>query len=45
MEGTLVPIYKNKYDIQNCVNCHGIELMSHNIKLRDRGMCKDWEKK
>ncbi|KAL5139739.1 LINE-1 retrotransposable element ORF2 protein [Glycine soja] len=33
---TLVPIYKNKGDIQNCANYRGIKLMSHTMKL--------WEK-
>ena len=32
----LVPIYKNKGDIQNCANYRGIKLMSHTMKL--------WEK-
>ena len=30
---TLVPIYKNKRDIQNCNNYRGIKLMSHTMKL------------
>ena len=29
----LVPIYKNKGDIQSCTNYQGIKLMSHTIKL------------
>ena len=29
----LVPIYKNKGDIQSCTNYRGIKLMSHTIKL------------
>jgi Reverse transcriptase (RNA-dependent DNA polymerase) len=33
---TLVPIYKNKGDIQDCANYRGIKLMSHSMKL--------WEK-
>ena len=33
---TLVPLYKNKRDIQNCANYRGIKLMSHTMKL--------WEK-
>ena len=33
---TLVPLYKNKGDVQNCANYRGIKLMSHTMKL--------WEK-
>ena len=29
----LVPIYKNKRDIQSCTNYQRIKLMSHTIKL------------
>ena len=32
----LVPIYKNKGDIQNCSNYRGIKLMSHTMKLWER---------
>jgi hypothetical protein len=32
----LVPIYKNKGDIQSCTNYRGIKLMSHTIKLWER---------
>ena len=32
----LVPIYKNKGDIQCCTNYRGIKLMSHTIKLWER---------
>ena len=32
-KSTLIPIYKNKEDIQNCGNHQGIKLMSHTIKL------------
>lgn len=35
-KSTLVPIFKNKGDIQNCANYRGIKLMSHTMKL--------WEK-
>ena len=35
-KSTLVPLYKNKDDIQNCFNYRGIKLMCHNMKL--------WEK-
>jgi len=33
---TLIPIYKNKGDIQNCANYRGIKLMSHTMKLWER---------
>ena len=32
----LVPISKNKGDIQNCINYRGIKLMSHTTKLWER---------
>nr|CBL94163.1 putative RNA-directed DNA polymerase (Reverse transcriptase) [Malus domestica] len=32
----LVPIYKNKGDVQNCMNYRGIKLMSHTMKLWER---------
>jgi Reverse transcriptase (RNA-dependent DNA polymerase) len=32
----LVPIFKNKRDIQNCTNYRGIKLMSHTMKLWER---------
>ena len=32
----IVPIYKNKGDIQNCSNYRGIKLMSHTMKLWER---------
>ena len=32
----LIPIYKNKGDIQSCTNYWGIKLMSHTIKLWER---------
>jgi hypothetical protein len=34
----IVPIYKNKGDIQDCTNYHGIKLMSHTMKLWERVM-------
>jgi hypothetical protein len=33
---TLVPIFKNKRDIQSCTNYRGIKLMSHTMKLCER---------
>jgi hypothetical protein len=33
---TLVPIFKNKEDIQSCTNYRGIKLMSHTMKLWER---------
>jgi hypothetical protein len=33
---TLVPIFKNKGDIQSCTNYRGIKLMSHTSKLWER---------
>ena len=33
---TLIPIYKNKGDVQDCGNYRGIKLMSHTMKLRER---------
>jgi hypothetical protein len=33
---TLIPIYKNKGDIQSCANYRGIKLMSHSMKLWER---------
>ncbi|KAL3506245.1 hypothetical protein ACH5RR_031627 [Cinchona calisaya] len=35
-KSTLIPIFKNKGDIQNCVNYRGIKLMSHMMKLWER---------
>jgi uncharacterized Zn finger protein len=32
----LVPIFKNKGDIQNCTNYRGIKLMSHTMNLWER---------
>ena len=32
----LIPIYKNKGDIQDCANYRGIKLMSHTMKLWER---------
>ncbi|KAK3552523.1 hypothetical protein QTP86_013248 [Hemibagrus guttatus] len=32
----LVPIFKNKGDVQSCSNYRGIKLMSHTMKLRER---------
>ncbi|AQK55117.1 hypothetical protein ZEAMMB73_Zm00001d051783 [Zea mays] len=33
---TLVPIFKNKADVQSCTNYRGIKLMSHTMKLWER---------
>jgi hypothetical protein len=32
----LVPIFKNKGDVQSCTNYRGMKLMSHTIKLWER---------
>jgi hypothetical protein len=32
----LVPIFKNKGDIQSCINYRGIKLMSHTMNLWER---------
>ena len=32
-KSTLVPLYKNKGDIQSCFNYRGIKLMCHTMKL------------
>ena len=32
----LVPIFKNKGDVQSCGNYRGIKLMSHTMKLWER---------
>jgi hypothetical protein len=32
----LVPIFKNKGDVQSCANYRGIKLMSHTMKLWER---------
>ena len=34
----LVPIYKNKGDVQDCGNYRGIKLMSHTMKIWERVM-------
>ncbi|KAL3363598.1 hypothetical protein AABB24_012720 [Solanum stoloniferum] len=33
---TMVPLYKNKGDIQNCNNYRGIKLLSHSMKIWER---------
>ena len=35
-EGTLIPIFKDKGDIQGCENYQGIKLMSHTLKIFKR---------
>ena len=35
-ESVLVPIYKNKGDVQNCSNYRGIKVMSHTMKVWER---------
>jgi hypothetical protein len=35
-QSILVPIFKNKVDVQSCTNYRGIKLMSHTIKLCER---------
>ena len=35
-KSTLVPIYKDKGDIQNCANYRGIKLMSHTMKWLEK---------
>ena len=35
-QSTLVPIFKNKGDAQNCANYRGIKLMSHTMKIWER---------
>ena len=37
-ESTLIPIFKEKGDIQSCENYRGIKLMSHTLKLFERGL-------
>lgn len=33
---TLMPLYKNKGDMQSSNNCRGIKLFSHTMKVRER---------
>jgi hypothetical protein len=35
-QSILVPIFKNKGDVQSCTNYWGIKLMSHTMKLWER---------
>ena len=35
-KSTLIPIYKNKGDAQDCGNYRGVKLMSHTMKLWER---------
>lgn len=35
-DSVIVPIYKEKGDIQDCNNCRGIKLMSHTMKICEK---------
>ena len=35
-DSILIPIFKNKCDVQSCSNYRGITLISHSMKLRER---------
>ena len=35
---TIIPLYKNKGDVQNCNSYRGIKLLSHTMKLWERGI-------
>jgi len=35
-QSTIIPLYKNKGDAQNCNNYRGIKLLSHTMKLWER---------
>ena len=38
-DSILIPIFKNKGDVQSCINYRGIKLISHSMKVG-----KDWLK-
>ena len=42
---TLISIFKNKGDIQECGNYRGIQLISHTLKIRERIIEKRLRKK
>nr|XP_009761666.1 PREDICTED: uncharacterized protein LOC104213818 [Nicotiana sylvestris] len=35
-QSTMIPLYKNKRDVQNCNNYRGIKLLSHTMKVWER---------
>ena len=35
-DSVLIPMFKNKGDVQSCSNCSGIQLISHTMKLWER---------
>lgn len=41
-KSVILLIYKNKRDIQTCLNNHGIKLISYTMKLWEKVMSIDW---